>query len=94
MWFHKVTEAIQMIPPVRFVRGEKTYMVTYVQGGRNDESGHILINYNYTAMWKPFFWTLHFHEFLHRLFWLLKWKTLTNKLDRILDFFERSVFLR
>jgi len=74
-WFYKVTESIPVIGhiPLGSIDGIK-YRVRNVQAGINSASGIVYINYTYEPMWSPFFWDMHFHEFLHRLFWLMKWK--------------------
>ena len=89
-WFYKTTHKIPVKCYVPLGLIDNThYHITYVQGGIDTDAGKVFINYNYCRFRNPFFWEMHFHEFLHRLFWLLKWE----RGHVIIDFFARIIHL-
>lgn len=87
-WFYKTTEKIPVKNALKRDFGDTTYWALYVQGGIDSIAGNVYINYNFISMYNPFFWEMHFHEFLHRLFWILKWENM----DRVIEFLNLTLF--
>jgi hypothetical protein len=89
-WFYKTTEPIPVkinIPLASICNVD--YNIAYVSGGVDSDNGHVYINYNSHSWWNPFFWEGHFHEFLHRIFWVLKW----DRMHKVIDFINHAIFL-
>ena len=87
-WFYKTTEGIPVNGVMREHFGGKVYRVLYVQGGFDSTTGNVYINYNYEPTYNLFFWEMHIHEFLHRLFWIFKWE----KMHKVMDFINLVVY--
>lgn len=88
-WFFKTTESIPVAADVALPLGTVDgirYRVMTVSAGINTDTGRVYINYNYYGGFSFPFWLAHFHEFLHRIFWLLKW----DLGDKILDFVDKK----
>lgn len=90
-WFYKTTNPIPVIEEANdfgWLDGTH-YRKIFAQGGLNSYDGRVFINYNFQSMWNPLFLRMHYHEFLHRLFWLLKWE----RIDRFMDRIEHAIFI-
>jgi len=76
-WFYKTTEPIPIVNPEEHYIGDYEGLQWYtvsVQAGLYSKTGQVFINYCYCPIYHPSFWWMHYHEFLHRVFWLLKFK--------------------
>jgi len=89
-WFYKTTEPIPVVVEVNIPLGTIdgiSYKVTVVNAGLNSNTGCAFINYSgFNGFLDWTFWLLHFHEFLHRFFWLLNW----DMGHDILDLFDKK----
>lgn len=87
-WFHKITHPIQHKYIVKSLGRE-------IQRNLTNccifNSGNVYINYNSKnyQKYKIWFWYVHFHEFLHRIFWKLKFPVF----DKAIDYVDRMIFI-
>lgn len=89
-WFFKTTDPIPVISDVVLSLGTIDgihYRLTTVSAGMNSDTGRVFINYNgFDGFFDFSFWAMHYHEFLHRIFFLLKW----GLGHKILDLFDHK----
>lgn len=88
-WFYKTTNPIPVVEEIEIPLGTVDgfyYKVSTVLAGINTDSGRVFINYNKCSFSKLSCWIVHFHEFLHRIIWLLKW----DSGHKILDLFDKK----
>lgn len=79
-WFYKTTHKIRTKEriPLRSFSG---FGVVSVSAGIDLVTGYVYINYK--TKWNIHFVHKHFHEFLHRLFWLLHFELGHDIIDKI-----------
>lgn len=88
-WFFKTTDPIPVVVDVNMSLGTidgTHYIIKTVSAGMNEDTGWIFINYDANSFSDLTFWIVHFHEFIHRIIWLLKW----NSGHKILDMFDKK----